>query len=150
MKILSENKKAYFNFEILEKFSAGISLLGQEVKSLKNCGTNLNGTYVILKGKNFFWVGAKIPPWQPKNCPQWYKEVRDIKLLLTKPEIKYLIGKSKEKGLVFVPLKLYLKGRWIKLEFAIAKRKKRKEKKEALKKEAIEREVQRELKEYGF
>jgi len=150
MKVLAENKKAYFDFEILEKFVAGISLLGQEVKSLKNFGTNLRGTYVILKGKEFFWVGAKIPPWQPKNCPQWYEEVRDRKLLLKKSEIKYLIGKAKEKGLVFVPLKLFIKGRWIKLEFAIAKRKKKKEKKEALKRKAVEREMQRELKEYGF
>jgi len=150
MKILAENKKAYFDFEILEKFEAGISLLGQEVKSLKNFGTNLSGTYVILKGKEFFWVGAKISPWQPKNCPSWYKELRDRKLLLKKSEIKYLIGKSKEKGVVFVPLKLYLKRKWIKLEFAIAKRKKKKEKKEALKRKVIEREIQRELKEYRF
>ncbi len=150
MKILAENKKAFFDFEILEKFTAGLSLLGQEVKSLKNFGANLRGTYVVLRGGEFFWVGAKIPPWQPKNCPQWYKEVRDRKLLLTKSEIKYLIGKSREKGLVFVPLRLYLKGRWIKLEFAIAKRKKKKEKKEALKRKAIEREIQRELKEYRF
>jgi SsrA-binding protein len=150
MKILSENKKAYYDFHILEKFTAGISLLGQEVKSLKNFGANLRGTYVTLKGKEFFWRGAKIVPWQPKNCPSWYKEMRDRKLLLKKSEIKYLIGKSKEKGLVFVPLKIFLEKGWIKLEFAIAKRKKKKEKKETLKRKAIEREVQKELKEYGF
>jgi len=57
MRVLAENKKAHFNFEILEKFEAGISLLGQEVKSLKAWGTNLAGTYVVIKGEEAFWVG---------------------------------------------------------------------------------------------
>jgi len=146
MKILAENKKAFFDYQILEKFSAGISLIGQEVKSLREGRVNLAGTYVLIKNGEVFWIGAKIPAWQPLNAPG-YKEERDRKLLLKKSEIKYLIGKSKQKGLTLIPLKLYTKGRWIKLEFALAKKKKKKEKKEVLKQRAIEREIQRTLKE---
>lgn len=148
MKILAENKKAYFDFEILEKFEAGISLLGQEVKTLKIQGTNLAGTYVIIKQKEAFWVGANIPPWQPKNIGANYNPQRERKLLLRKSEIKYLIGKSKEKGLTLIPLRLYIKRSKIKLEFGVGKRKKRFDKKEKIKKREIEREIERALKEY--
>ncbi|MBC7074332.1 SsrA-binding protein SmpB [Candidatus Parcubacteria bacterium] len=148
MKILAENKKAYFDYEILEKFEAGISLLGTEVKSLKFHGVNLRGSYVIIKGGEAFWVGVKIPPWQPKNVLPSYKDQRDRKLLLRKKELKYLIGKTKEKGLTLIPLRLYNKGRWIKLEFALAKKKKKFKKKEEIKQRAIEEEIQRTLKQF--
>jgi len=148
MKILAENKKAHFNFEILEKFEAGISLFGQEVKSLKAWGTNLAGTYVTIKGDEVFWVGANIPPWQPKNVGGNYNPQRDRKLLLKKSEIKYLIGKSKQKGLTLVPLRLYTKDGKIKLEFGLGKIRKKVEKKELIKKREIEREIQRALREY--
>jgi SsrA-binding protein len=148
MRILAENKKAHFNFEILEKFEAGISLLGQEVKSLKAWGTNLAGTYVVIKDEEAFLVGAEIPPWQPKNIGGSYNPQRDRKLLLKKSEIKYLIGKSKKRGLTLVPLKLYTKDGKIKLEFGLGKIRKKVEKKELIKKREIEREIQRALREY--
>jgi SsrA-binding protein len=149
MRILAENKKAYFNYEILEKFEAGISLIGQEVKSLKTRGVNLAGNYVILKGEEVFWVGANIPPYQPKNAPPDYNPERSRKLLLKKSEIKYLIGKSKQKGLTLVPLKLYTtKSGKIKLEFALARGKKKIDKRELIKKREIEREIRRALKRY--
>lgn len=147
MRILSENKKAYFDYEILEKFEAGISLFGQEVKSLKTRATNLAGTYVIIKNEEVFWVGANIQPYQPRNIGANYNPQRDRKLLLKKSEIKYLIGKSKQGGLTLIPLRLYTKDSKIKLEFGVAKRKKKIDKREILKKRAIEREIQRELKE---
>ena len=150
MRILAENKKAYFNYEILEKFEAGISLIGQEVKSLKTRGVNLAGNYVILKNDEVFWVGANIHPYQPKNAPPDYNSERSRKLLLKKSEIKYLIGKSQQRGLTLIPLKLYTtrSGR-IKLEFAIAKGKKKFDKREQIKKREIKREMERELKEKG-
>lgn len=148
MKILAENKRAFFDFEILEKFEAGISLLGQEVKSLKTRGVSLAGTYVIIKNEEAFWVGANIPPYQPKNIGSNYNPQRDRKLLLKKSEIKYLIGKSKQKGLTLVPLRLYTNNGLIKLEFGVGKRKKKKSKKEEIKRREIEREIQRTLKEY--
>lgn len=156
MKILAENRKAYFNYQILEKFEAGLSLLGQEVKSLKTFGVNLAGNYIILKQSTgggypeVFWIGANIPPYQPRNIGANYNPERDRKLLLKKSEIKYLIGKSRQRGLTFIPLKIYtIRSGKIKLEFAIAKGKKKFDKREQIRKREIEREIQRELKAGG-
>jgi len=146
MRVLAENKKAYYNYEILEKFEAGISLLGQEVKSLKTFGVNLAGSYVVLKNTEAFWIGANIPPYQPRNIGANYNLQRDRKLLLKKSEIKYLIGKSRQKGLTLIPLRLYTKNGKIKLEFGIAKGKKKFDKREKIRKREIEREIQRALK----
>jgi len=145
MEIIAENKKAYFDYEILEKLQAGIVLQGQEVKSLKTRGINLAGSYVIVKNEEMFWIGAKIPPYQPKNTPADYLPGRLRKLLLQKEEIRHLIGKSKEKGLTLIPLKVYtVKGK-IKLEFGIAKGKKRFDKRESIKKREIKINIKREL-----
>lgn len=152
MKALAENKKAYFDYEILEKFEAGISLLGQEVKSIKLGRINLKGSYVVLKqsikGKTpeIFLIGSSVPPYQPKNAPPDYDPQRSRKLLLRKQEIKHLIGKTREKGLTTIPLKVYTKKGKIKLEFGIVKSKKKTDKREKIKKREIEREIRRTLK----
>ena len=147
MKVLAENKKAYYNYEILEKFEAGIALIGQEVKSLKTRGVNLAGNYVVLKDEEVFWVGANIAPYQPKNAPPDYNPERSRKLLLKKSEINYLIGKSKQKGLTLVPLKLYTtRSGKIKLEFALVRGKKKFDKREKIKEREIERKIERVLK----
>jgi len=146
VKIISENKKAYFNYEVLEKFEAGISLFGQEVKSLKIYGVNLAANYVILKDGEVLWVGANIASYQPGNTPASYNPERSRKLLLKKSEIKYLIGKSNQKGLTFIPLRIYTKNGKIKLEFAIVKGKKQFDKRELIKKREAEREIRRALK----
>lgn len=141
MKIIAQNSRAEYDYEILEKFLAGISLLGQEVKSLKTRGTNLKGSFVVIKGGEAFWTGAKIPPYQPKNAPFDYNPQRDRKLLLKKSEIKYLLGKSGQRGLTLLPLKLYIKNAKIKLEFGLAKKRKKRDKRELIKKREIEREI---------
>jgi len=147
VKVLAENKKAYYNYEILEKFEAGIALIGQEVKSLKTRGVNLAGNYVVLKDEEVFWVGANIAPYQPKNAPPDYNPERSRKLLLKKSEINYLIGKSKQKGLTLVPLKLYTtRSGKIKLEFALVRGKKKFDKREKIKEREIERKIERVLK----
>lgn len=146
MKIVAENKKAYFNYEILEKFEAGVALIGQEVKSIKTRGVNLAGSYVIIKNEEVFWIGAKIAPYQPKNLPPDYNPERSRKLLLRRSEIQYLIGKAKERGLTLIPLRVYTKNGKIKLEFAIAKGKKKFDKRELIKKREAEREIERALK----
>jgi len=146
MKVLAENKKAYFNYQILEKFEAGISLIGHEVKSLKTRGVNLAGSYVVIKNNEAFWIGARISPYQPKNVPSDYNPERSRKLLLKKSEIKYLIGRAKEKGLTLIPLRVYTKKGNIKLEFGIAKGLKKPDKRELIRKRETEREVERELK----
>lgn len=145
MKVYSENKKAHYNYEILEKFEAGLILLGQEVKSIKAGRINLSGSYVIFNKEEPFLIGTKVPPWQPKNIGADYNEERQRKLLLNKKEINYLVGKSKEKGFSLIPLKVYEKSGRIKLEFGLAKGKKKYDKKEKIKKRDIEREINREL-----
>lgn len=149
MKTLSENKKAYFNYEILEKFEAGIVLIGQEVKSVKSGRINLAGSYAVVKEEEVFWIGAKIPAYQPKNAPSDYNPERSRKLLLKKSEIRYLIGKTKQKGLTLIPLKVYTKKGKIKLEFGIGKGLKKIDKRELIKKREIEREIEKELKSRG-
>lgn len=146
MKPLAENKKAYSNYQILEKFEAGISLIGQEVKSLKTKGVNLTGSYVVIKNNEVFWIGAKIPPYQAKNAPSDYNLDRSRKLLLKKSEIKYLIGKTKQKGLTLIPLKIYTKRGKIKIGFGIAKGLKKFDKRELIRKREVEREIKKELK----
>lgn len=146
MKVLAENKKAYFNYQILEKFEAGISLIGQEVKSLKTRGVSLAGSYVVIKNNEAFWIGAKIAPYQPKNAPPDYMPERSRKLLLKKSEIKYLIGKTKQKGLTLIPLQIYTKKGKLKLEFGLAKGRSKANKRELIKKRETEREIRREIK----
>jgi SsrA-binding protein len=147
MKIFSENKKALFDYELLEKFEAGLVLFGQEVKSIKTGHINLAGSYVTIKNGEPFLVGVKVPPYQPNNAGADYNEERQRKILLNKKEINYLIGKSSQKGFSLIPLKIYEKNGRIKLEFGLAKGKKKYNKKEKIKKRDIEREVNRELSE---
>ena len=144
-RIFSENKKGYFDYEILEKFNAGVVLFGQEVKSIKTGHINLAGSYVVLKQGEVFLTGVKIPPYQPNNVGADYNEARDRKLLLNKKEINYLIGKSAQKGFSLVPLKIFEKSGRIKIEFGLVKGKKKYDKKEKIKKRDIERQVMREL-----
>ena len=146
MKVLAENKKAYFNYEILEKFEAGISLNGQEVKAIKTRGVNLAGSWVVVKNNEVFWIGAIIPPYQPKHAPADYNPERSRKLLLKSEEIKYLVGKTQQKGLTLLPLKVYTKKGKIKLEFGIAKGKKKADKRESIRKKESQREIERTLK----
>jgi SsrA-binding protein len=149
MRVLAKNKKAYFNYEILEKIEAGISLIGQEVKAIKSGRINLAGAYVVLKNNEPYLIGANIPPYQPKNAPPDYDPQRPRKLLLRKAEIKSLIGKRQQKGLTFVPLRVYTKKGLIKLEFGVAKGKKKADKREEIKKRDTEREMKRVLKMRG-
>ena len=146
MKIFAENKKAYFNYQILEKFEAGIVLAGYEVKSIKSGRINLAGSYVIIKNEEAYLINASIPPYQPKNVPPEYDPSRQRKLLLKKKEIKYLIGKTRQKGLTLVPLKMYTKKRKVKLEFGVAKGKKKADKRELIKKREVKREIRKALK----
>ncbi len=143
MKIVAKNKKAYFNYEILEKFEAGISLIGQEVKSIKMGKMSLIGAYVVLRNEEVFLIGAKVPAYQPKNAPKDYDPQRIRKLLLRKSEIKYLIGKSRQKGLTMIPLMIYTRKGKIKIEFALAKGKTKIDKRETIKKRETEREIRR-------
>ena len=153
MPVIADNKKARYNYEIQEKFEAGISLNGQEVKSLRKKGVNLNGNYVVIKNKpgqaEVFWVGANISAYQIENASPEYNPQRDRKLLLHKKEIAFLAGKIKEKGLTLVPLSVYTKNHKIKMEIGLAKGKKSFDKRETIKKREAERKIRTELKTRG-
>lgn len=147
MKILALNKRAAFDYHILETFEAGLILKGFEVKSVKLGHISLAGSYVVIKNGEASLLNAHISPYQPKNIPKNYDPTRTRKLLLHKKEINYLIGKSQQKGLTLAPIKLYAKKDKIKLEFGIARGKKKIDKRELIKKRETKREIERKIKE---
>ncbi len=122
-------------------------MIGQEVKSIKLGRANLRGAFVVLKEGEPHLLNADVPAYQPKNTPLDYNPKRSRKLLLKKAEIKHLIGKSAEKGLTLVPLRMYTQRGKIKIEIAIVKSKSKADKREVLKKRVMEKEIRRELKE---
>ena len=145
---LSEHKKAYFDYEILEKFEAGLELLGFEVKSVIKGNAHLEGARVLIRGEEAYVVGLTIPPYQQKNTPAGYEPDRTRRLLLHKKEIAHLAGKQKEQGLTLVPIKLYNKRHKVKLEFAVARGKKKFDKREVIKKRETKRRIERSLKNF--
>ncbi len=146
MAVLAQNKKAQYDYNILEKIEAGISLRGYEVKAIKTGRVSIKGSYAIIRKEELFLVGCDIPPYQPKNTPSDYDPRRTRKLLLKKKEIKRLIGKVKEKGLTLVPLKVYtVKRGLIKIGIGLAKGKKKSDKREAIKKREAEINIRRAL-----
>lgn len=146
MEVLSENRKAGFSYHILERFQAGLSLLGPEVKSARLGRMQIAGAYAHFKGEELFLVGSTIPPYQPNNMPEKYDPARSRKLLLNAKELSYLAGKVRERGLTLMPLKVYSSNAGkIKLEFGLAKGKKIWDKREALKKRDVEREIRQNI-----
>ena len=142
----AENRKARFNYEILEKYEAGIELLGTEVKSVRGGQMSLEGSFIIIRGGEAFLINANIPPYQVKNAPKDYDPLRNRKILLTKKELAELAGSEKNKSLTIVPISVYNKGRKIKVEIALVKGKKKFDKRETLKKRDTDREIRRDYK----
>lgn len=141
MTTLAYNRRAIYDYQILEKYEAGLILAGYEVKAIKTGHINLAGSFITIKNNQAYLINAYIPPYQPKNMPSDYEPKRTRKLLLHKSEIKSLIGKIKQKGLTLVPLRVYTKKRKIKLEFALAKGKRKADKRQKI----IERETKRDI-----
>src|SRR3989344_54945 len=143
----AENRKARFNYEILEKYEAGIELLGSEVKSVRGGQMSLEGAFVIVRGGEVYLINTNIPPYQAKNSPKDYDQLRNRKLLLTKKEIAELAGNEKNKSLTIVLISVNNKERKIKGEIAWVKGKKKFDKRETLKKRDTDREIRREYQE---
>jgi len=143
---LASNKKAYFDYEILETYEAGIELKGYEVKSIKTGHINLAGSYVVIKDNQAWLLNADVPPYQPANMPSDYDSKRSRRLLLKREEIAELVGKVHEKGLTIIPLKVYNKHSRVKIEIGLGKGKKKADKREAIKKRETQREIDRTLK----
>ena len=142
----AENRKAFYDYEILEKYEAGLVLSGAEVKSIRNGRMNLAGSYINVHNGELYLIGSSIAPYQPKNQPIDYDPQRSRKLLLRSNEIASLIGKIKQKGLTLVPLKVYNKGRRIKIEIAVVRGKRQYDKRAVISKREANRKIERELK----
>jgi len=144
VKVIATNKKARFDYEILETFEAGIVLTGPEVKSAKAGQVSIKEAFATVKGEEVFLTNAHISPYkQAANIEQ--EPTRSRKLLLKKSEISSLIGKSKTQGLTLIPTKIYLKRGLVKVEVGLGKGKKLHDKREQIKKKDTQREIQREL-----
>jgi|SRR3989344_272188 len=149
---LIQNKKAFFNYEIMDKFDAGVELFGFEVKSLRAKLGSLEGSHITVRGDEAFLIGASIPAFQPKNSPADYEPTRNRRLLLTKQEIEKLNTVETRSGsggggnLTIVPISVYNSGRFIKVKIAIARGKKKFDKRETIKRRDTERDIGREFK----
>lgn len=144
-KIVSENRKGPFLYELLEKYEAGISLRGPEIKSIKTGKVNLSDGYVIIKNGEAYLLNVHISPYE-KATRENTDPLRTRTLLLHKHEILKLFGKIKEKNLTIIPLKIYLKGGRAKIEIALAKGKKLFDKRASIKEKEQKREVERAIK----
>ncbi len=144
MATLIENKKVFFNYEVLERFQAGLELEGFEVKSLRAKLGTLDGAYVTVRGNEAYIIGMFIPPFQPKNTPKEYDPKKNRRLLLSKKELLLLGEVENKAGLTIVPISVYNNKRWIKVEIATVRGKKKFDKREDLKKRTTEREIRRE------
>lgn len=148
MKIIAKNKKAFFNYELLETLEAGIELLGSEVKSIRDGRVSLKESYAEIRDGEVFLLGCHISPYEAANRLN-HDPLRERKLLLHRREIKRWTGKIKERGFTLVPTRVMLTNRGlIKLELALARGKKVHQKREALRERDRDREMQRELKRF--
>lgn len=147
MSTLILNKKYGLKYEILEKYEAGIKLLGFEVKSIKNKKGSLEGAHITIRGGEAILIGANIPPYQNNNTPESYNPEKNRTLLLKKKEIKELIDIEKQKGLTIIPISMYNKNKKIKIEIAVVKGKKKYDHRETIKSKDMLRDSEREMKE---
>lgn len=145
IKIISDNKKAWFNFEILEKFEAGMVLTGSEVKSIREGAINLKDSYVSFANGEAFLQNAHISEYKASSYNNHHPE-RLRKLLLHRDEINKIMGRVQEKSLSCVPLKVYFKDGRIKAEIGLARGKKQHDKRESIKNKDSARELARALK----
>ncbi len=144
---LVSNRKAGYDYEILETLEAGVSLQGTEIKSLRNHGGSLQDSYVDIKGPEVWLINSSISPYRFGNIHN-HEDRRERKLLLHKREIEYLRKQKVEKGLQLIPLAIYLNKKGMaKVKLAIAKSKKAYDKRAALKEREDARSIERALKE---
>jgi SsrA-binding protein len=145
IKIICENKKARFNYELDQRFEAGLALLGSEVKSVRNGKANLVDAYGTIRNGEAYLLNCHIASYQPAHHLD-HEPTRTRKLLLHKREIRRLIGKTQEKRLTLVPLKMYFKKGLVKVELALGKSKKTIDKRQTIKKRLQDREMRRVIK----
>ena len=144
-KVIATNKKAFHDYFILERLEAGVALLGTEVKSIREGRINLKDSYAIVRGGEPFLLNCHISPYSHGNREN-HEPTRTRKLLLHHQEIRKLIGKSQEKGLTLVPLRVYLKRGKVKVELGVARGKKLYDKRETERRKEQDREARAAMK----
>lgn len=145
-RVLAENRQARFNYEILETHEAGIELLGTEVKAVKGGQANLRDAYGIVRKGQIMLLNMYIPPHRTTSVYFNHEPTRTRRLLLHKDQIRKLIAEVQQKGLTLVPLKVYQKEGWIKVDLAVVRHKKLHDKREDMKKRDDKREIERVMK----
>lgn len=145
-KIVSDNRQARFQYEILETFEAGIELMGTEVKSIRAGKVNLRDGFARIRNGEILLMNVHISPHATTGQVFNHDARRTRKLLLHRREIRKLIGKVEQQGLTLVPLKMYLKRGWVKVDLALARGKKLYDKREDIKQRQDKREMARALK----
>jgi SsrA-binding protein len=139
-KTAATNKKAFHDYFILDKLEAGLSLLGTEVKSIREGRINLKDSYAVIKRGEPFLINCHISPYSHGNREN-HDPTRERKLLLHQKEIRKLIGKTQEKGLTLIPLRVYLKRGRFKVELGVARGKKLYDKRETERRKEADREA---------
>ncbi len=147
MSDIAQNRKARFNYEILEDVEAGLVLTGSEVKSMRAGKVNIADAYAIPKDGALYLLNCHVAPYD-KAGYTGHDPLRPRKLLLKEREMLRLFGKVQEKGLTLVPLKLYFKGPWAKVLLGLGKGKKMHDKRESIKRRDSEREVSRAIRKH--
>ena len=148
IKVICKNRKARFNYTVEDTFEAGISLLGSEVKSLRNGKANLLDAYGKIQRGELFLVDAHISPYEQANRAN-HNPLRQRKLLMHKHQIKRLTGKVTERGFSLIPLKLYFRNGKVKVQLALAKGKRAYDKRESIRKKDQRRDLERMMKYKG-
>lgn len=141
MPILATNKKANFDYKLIESFEAGLVLFGYEVKAVKDGHISLKGAYISFRQSELYLIGAHISKYRHAGNLPDYNPIRERKILLRNKEIKHLLGKKEENGLTLVPVKIYTKHSLIKMELALAEGKKKFDKRADLKKKDLDRQI---------
>jgi SsrA-binding protein len=149
IKVITRNKKAKFNYKILDTYEAGIVLRGSEIKSLREHNISIDQAYVYIDGEEAWLVDAYIHPYEQAQ-PFNHDPKRKRKLLLHKREIMDLWDKVRIKGRTIIPLQVYLVDGIAKVEIAVAKGKKKWDKREDIKERDAERQAEREMRRFGF
>ena len=144
-KLIADNRRARHDYELLERFEAGIVLTGTEVKSLRAGKASLQHAYGQLRGGDLYLVGSNIPEY-PQASHQNHEPDRDRKLLLHRREIDSLIGKVQERGLTLVPTRLYFKDGRVKVELALGRGKETRDKRRDIADRDAKRQIERALK----
>ncbi|PSB27172.1 SsrA-binding protein SmpB [Stenomitos frigidus] len=147
-KIVSDNRQARYLYEILETYEAGIELMGTEVKSIRAGKVNLRDGFALIRNGEVMLLNVQISPHQTTSQTFNHEPTRTRKLLLHREEIRKLIGKVEQQGLTLVPLKMYMKRGWVKVDLALVRGKKLHDKREDIKKREDQRSMQRAMKNF--